>query len=310
MSNFENAPANLQESPSPGDSILMSSRLAHLEHIHQAWKKNTPPISTVNRHSLNRNFALPSSDNPDTAFIEDTQLAAQAIQSQLQEAFFSTLEDLPDDETENEEELECPVTNDQSHQPKTTGLSKTMSSYISLEPELSSIVAAPAVDESAERATGGVSAHLDFEKLPYDVYPPAPVVSVEQPIKLPSQITIHLATVKAQSAARFRPSMRLRTLRRDERGYWLIQCSAWPAQLQYEFWDTLSENVTSGRLGWSTTLHRDPSSSLGLEHIRLYCWGEVVEYMWLMLWDCSYGKIVGTEARWMDADGIAVLMLP
>jgi hypothetical protein len=40
-----------------------------------------------------------------------------------------------------------------------------------------------------------------------------------------------------------------------------------------------------------------------LGRVRLYCWAEVVEHTWLLLWLCSKGEVVGSGCKWMDADG-------
>jgi hypothetical protein len=41
--------------------------------------------------------------------------------------------------------------------------------------------------------------------------------------------------------------------------------------------------------------------------VRLYCWGEVVEHFWLLLWLCSNGMVASLGLRWIDADGVAVV---
>jgi hypothetical protein len=83
----------------------------------------------------------------------------------------------------------------------------------------------------------------------------------------------------------------------------LVDSSSWSANMQQEFWDSICENVSSGRLGWGITLYRDTSSPKILGLVRLYCWAEIVEHTWLMMWLCSRGKIVGSSSKWIDADG-------
>jgi hypothetical protein len=151
---------------------------------------------------------------------------------------------------------------------------------------------------------------IEFSKLPVDAFPPEPKISVAQPGVLPSQVTKHLAAIKKQNPTRFKPSKKRYTPKADNRGYWSIDCSHWIEKLQQEFWTTMCEQIEAGRLGWGATLHRETGSSRSLGKVRLYCWGEVVEHMWLVLWLCSRGKVVGSGLKWMDADGVAVFEMP
>jgi hypothetical protein len=59
--------------------------------------------------------------------------------------------------------------------------------------------------------------------------------------------------------------------------------------------------VANGRLGWGVTLHREPAKGHELGLVRLYCWGEIVEHIWLALWLCSDGKISAFGSKWVDA---------
>lgn len=43
--------------------------------------------------------------------------------------------------------------------------------------------------------------------------------------------------------------------------------------------------------------------------MRLYCWGCVVEYMYLVVWVASKRKVRFTGARWVGADGEAVVVV-
>ncbi|KAF1835411.1 hypothetical protein BDW02DRAFT_568011 [Decorospora gaudefroyi] len=156
------------------------------------------------------------------------------------------------------------------------------------------------------RSTEAPAQVVDFTKLPIDAFPPVPKVSVERPSALPSQMTQHLAAVKNQNPTRFKPSKKMRTPRCDERGCWSINCSEWTEKLQQEFWISMCEQVASGRLGWGVTLHREAGSPRWLGQVRLYCWGEVVEPMWLVLWLCSRGKASGSSLKWFDAEEIVV----
>lgn len=147
---------------------------------------------------------------------------------------------------------------------------------------------------------------IDFSKLSVDAYPPEPKVSIACPGGLPSQITAALEVLKKQNPKRFKPIKERGTPKVDARGFWSIYCAHWPLQLQQEFWNNMCEQVTSERLGWGVTLHREGGTSQSLGRVKLYCWGEVVEHMWLVLWLCSRGKVIGSKLKWFDADGIAM----
>lgn len=150
---------------------------------------------------------------------------------------------------------------------------------------------------------------VDFSNLQIDAYPPEPKVSTARPGTLPSQITAPLAAIKEQNPTRFKPIRILNKPKADDRGYWLVGCSHWPAQLQQVFWTKVSEQVSSGRLGWGVTLYRESFTSRSLGKVKLYCWGEVIEHMWLVLWLCSKGQVSGSGLKWIDADGNEALVM-
>jgi hypothetical protein len=159
---------------------------------------------------------------------------------------------------------------------------------------------------------------IDFSTLPSEVFAPPPPVSTEKPGSLPSQITDELELIHQQNKSRFQPERRLRGLEADERGYWVIDASSWSRRAQYDFWSSLCEHVRQGRFGWGVTLYREHQDSEGdcrvypteLGAVRLYCWGEIVEQVWLYIWLCSDGKVAGTKSRWVDADDMPVIQMP
>jgi hypothetical protein len=436
------------EDESEDESIPTSSRLAKLDRVHQNWKEQTTPRSSGQRPAKQ---VLSSPLSADTTFIEDTQLGAQALQSQLQDAYSSTDEDTSGDEWDDGDDaqgplvpsvkpvernypstgalsmlacstatsassraplalLKAPLAPTKADQallgatPKSSTVTKERSKEVSAlastkaipkssnvvnqrreslrlvtassmvvtatparftaAPESSGSIAQPlaSLPSSNSRSTVQISASscltaalkhsnvttkprrslqvadlstqsvseahskvnsdkgadhkydpahaIDFTKHPVDAFPPEPKISVAQPGALPSQITKHLAAIKKQNPTRFKPSKKRYTPKADDRGYWAIHCSPWSEKLQQEFWATMCEQITAGRIGWGATLHRDAGSSRSLGQIRLYCWGEVVEHMWLVLWLCSRGKVVDSGLKWYDADGIAVFEMP
>jgi hypothetical protein len=313
--------------PVDDESVPTGSRLARLECIHKRWKEQTTPKSSFVNRQTSTTRILSTPDDADTAFIEDTQLGAQALQSQLQDSYSTTSEDTSDDEAERDipvsnvlfdhdirgntgpkevllpastcsTQLATPVTTSERH-PTLPGLEVT--------PQISSLLSqAPNKKHEVVETNRHPTEAFDFSALPIDAFPPAPKITTEHPGKLPSQITKHLTALKSQNPKRFNPSKKHGLPKPDDRGYWSITCSSWPTRSQHDFWISLYEHVSSGRLGWGTTLYRDAPSSHTLGQVRLYCWAEVIEHMWLLLWFCSKGEIVGSGSRWMDADGKVV----
>jgi len=80
-----------------------SSRLARLEEIHQNWKAQvttTPKSSAASRQRCAKDWydgEEEECEDVDTAFIEDTQEARSALQSQMPDSFEMTDEDISAD---------------------------------------------------------------------------------------------------------------------------------------------------------------------------------------------------------------------
>ncbi|KAJ4324837.1 hypothetical protein N0V94_001066 [Neodidymelliopsis sp. IMI 364377] len=306
--------------------VRPGSRLAQLDRSYLSWRKRTKPDLTVacSKRELPYSSSVP--EEVDTGFIEDSQMAVQALQSQLQDTYSTTSADTSEDEehrggshgagqevghedNSNEELYVGPAEDQQSVAVEQIGVEEGSTSTSSKEALAPSIDAVqqnqskntPTVDHNA------VTGSTKFSMLPVYVVPPAPAISVARADNLPSQITKHLAAIKMKDPDRFAPIKVRRALNNDERGYWLFECTRWSSELQWEFWKLLHEHICSGRVGWGTTLYRETESDHTLGRIRLYCWGEVVEHMWLLAWLCSEGRVSGSESSWIDADGIAVL---
>ena len=306
--------------PVADDSMRPISRLAQLDRSYLSWRKRATPTSSFQRGQEELKTSSDGPEDADTGFIEDSQSALQALQSQLQDTYSTTSAETSEDD--DQEEIF-----DNNHKRPFRGSSPTHSQHHRIAEE----VALPTLLEdntqanpetSPVRELMDVSLHAsrasqidfdsgldqpDFSKLPIDAFPPPPETSVMSPGSLPSQVTNHLAAIKTKNPNRFRPSRIRRDLETDERGYWRVECMHWPPKIQQDFWSSLCEHVCSGRIGWGTTLHRESGSGHTLGLVRLYCWGEVVEHMWLLVWLCSRGKVSSLGSRWIDANGIAVV---
>jgi hypothetical protein len=304
------------------DSLPTEGRLARLDRIHTHWKEQATPRSSSSKGKEQARPTQRSVEHPDTAFIEDTQIGEQALLSQLQDDYATTSEDTSD---EDEEMEDSPVQSSRPDNSEREAASQIVEVPSSLYPAPVTTVRSISVSQSRVQDTPASSVHTqvpkkqhidnhndtlqveyDFNKLSVDAFPPPPKISTLRPNKLPSQITKHLAAIQTQNPKRFKASQKSSPPKSDDRGYWSVDPSTWPVKLQHEFWTTMRDHISSGRLGWGTTLNRDASSTHTLGKVRLYCWGEVVEHTWLLLWLCSKGSIVGAESRWIDADGNVV----
>ena len=45
------------------------------------------------------------------------------------------------------------------------------------------------------------------------------------------------------------------------------------------------------------------------EVVKVYCWGEVVGEIWLLLFIASGRHVKGVGAQWVDAGGVAVISM-
>lgn len=295
--------------PEDLESVRSISRLAQLDRSYLSWRKRATPRSSF-AHSGSEKRVCSDGFDADTGFIEDSQSALQALQSQLQDTYSATSANISGDEDgeayDGEDDAIARLHNPPTHAINPT---RTQESEKSAERRLPAPSAEttlhdvdvrmpyeltdlriPSSPESRDRSED-VADQTDFSELPVDAFPPPPIISVARLGILPSQITKHLAAIKANNSTRFRPRKVRRTLEHDERGFWHMGCKRWSSTAQRDFWLSLCEHVSSGRVGWATTLHREAGSHGDLGLVRLYCWGEVIEHMWLLLWLCSKGYL-------------------
>ncbi|ORY14585.1 hypothetical protein BCR34DRAFT_560267 [Clohesyomyces aquaticus] len=315
------------------DPTQPESRLGQLEQLHAEWRrKRNPALCTFSTRPPRTSRIVVSSPCNSVKFIEDSWWAENAIESQLYDDGSTTSEATSEDEEESSlaahtagsalcltpKRGPTPLVNSRSIS-KSPTVTRTPKVDSDIQPSPASFASThpsqrqtPSITHDLRSEAQSPGEGLQFHLLSFEVFPPPPNISVESPASLPSQITKSLAAIKQQNPGRFKPSRTHRALETDERGYWLVECSNWPRKLQYDFWSSLCDYVRSGTLGWGVTLHREspkvPTHSLG--RVRLYCWGEVVEYMWLYLWLCSKGKVSGAGSKWLDAEDTVVIQMP
>ncbi|KAI5466680.1 hypothetical protein BGZ63DRAFT_418443 [Mariannaea sp. PMI_226] len=128
--------------------------------------------------------------------------------------------------------------------------------------------------------------------------PPVGVVHLE-----PADfVTAKMAKLAMNLRSHYHPDAK-REIDPFERGYWLLDCSAWTGEERLSAWVTLNNYMRDGHAGWGTWCRRDKSHGW----LRLYCWGHVAKHMYLFLYIASKRRVKSTGAKWYDADGELVL---
>ncbi|KAH0538854.1 hypothetical protein FGG08_004571 [Glutinoglossum americanum] len=156
-----------------------------------------------------------------------------------------------------------------------------------------------------------------------EIHPPPPRTS--SPNFLPPPLitaSLSLLASKMPLQKYFSPAFVGRRLRPMERGYWRIPITAWEVGVKEQFWRFLEEYVGDGRAGWGVWVSRtvemvngsavEKEGAVGVgvcevrdsgaeaEIVRVYCWGEVVGYVWLVMIIASDRKARGSRCCWVD----------
>jgi len=141
--------------------------------------------------------------------------------------------------------------------------------------------------------------------LPTTIRAPAPLPSL-QPFETHITESLKYLSETASLAQTYKPVSVSRDLEQSERGCWTFDITPWPAQLRSEFFQFLAKMIESGRVGWGVWCVREPASSL---RVRLFCWGEIVRHIYLMLYVASKSKVRKLGLRWEDAGGEVVVQM-
>ncbi|KAH7274471.1 hypothetical protein MRS44_001181 [Fusarium solani] len=137
-----------------------------------------------------------------------------------------------------------------------------------------------------------------------EIRPPSPPVGVDD-VDPSDLISAKLAKLARDLSSRYRPDPK-RAVDPFERGYWLLDCTDWSAEIRFETWGFLSNYLRSGLAGWGTWCRRDKSHNW----IRLYCWGHVAKHTYLLLYLASGRQLKATGASWYGADGQLAIEVP
>jgi len=115
----------------------------------------------------------------------------------------------------------------------------------------------------------------------------------------------------------YRPRHTLRSFRQSERGHWRVDSSAWSVTLQISFWNFLRRHIGGEKAGWGVWCTREIDSKtvetedsvpcLGL--VKVFCWGEVVQHVYMLLYVASTSKIRNDSPAWIDAGEEVVVQM-
>jgi hypothetical protein len=153
-------------------------------------------------------------------------------------------------------------------------------------------------------ATGDGPEAQSHSDLPTSIRPPAPQPSLQPFV---THINEHLQYLGDNTSLVqcYQPVFVSRDLRQSERGCWEFDIAPWPPQLRIDFFQFLAKILESGRMGWGVWCVREPTS---LE-VRVFCWGEIVRHVYLMLYVASKSKVRKLGLTWIDAEGEVVVQM-
>ncbi|KAK4449471.1 hypothetical protein QBC34DRAFT_405041 [Podospora aff. communis PSN243] len=139
-----------------------------------------------------------------------------------------------------------------------------------------------------------------------EILAPEPPASLHdlQPSDLVTEALLDLAQ-RVDLRSRYRPQHQSRELRPFERGYWLVDCRSWEQDLKDSAWEFLTDYLQNGLVGWGVRCRRDQPFTW----MRLYCWGGVVEYLYLVIWVASKRRVRFTGATWVGSDGSPTIVV-
>ena len=157
--------------------------------------------------------------------------------------------------------------------------------------------------------------------LPPSVRPPEPGVSLSPFTTNVTPLLASLVAPESKITASYHPIAVTRELRPLERGYWLLVTPSeakWPMAARVACWQYLTKVVESGGAGWGIWCTRNDNprgivdwsedAGQGCE-IRVYCWGEVVRHVYLLLYVASHSKVRKLGMTWVDAEGEVVVRM-
>ncbi|KAL2037293.1 hypothetical protein N7G274_009982 [Stereocaulon virgatum] len=157
---------------------------------------------------------------------------------------------------------------------------------------------------------------------PLEIHPPHPRTSNAH---FKTHLTQSLSTLSNKLFKYYKPQTTTRQLLKSERGHWLLPLSTFDSMLLTKFWDFLSKFIGQGSAGFGTRCFREvvdvgngketgsdkenQTPQKQEEVAKVYCFGEVVGEIWIVLFLATERKIKGLGAEWIDASEEAVVIM-
>lgn len=199
--------------------------------------------------------------------------------------------------------------------------------------QVAGIEAVHAPTSATERDETTAHSHkpVDMHSLPAAIFPPTAAVGQQ----FGTHVTPALQRLIAGDIAKcFKPTLEIRAIDNLERGHWRMQMPSWPSEQLAAFWRNLEHYIAGGNAGWGVWCTREPDTcfrsnserteerhgrpaeccgtevSTGHSTIRVYCWGEVVQHVYLLLYVASNSKVRKSGLQWLDSQGTVVVQMP
>ncbi|OJD33832.1 cellulose biosynthesis protein [Diplodia corticola] len=166
----------------------------------------------------------------------------------------------------------------------------------------------PSIALAAAHAHG--SPNCDFGSLPLQLFPKATPSGSKRVFNEVTSM-LQLYAEKASIAKHYKPALVWRDIRPTERGCWMFDTSNWSHTRQHEFWTRMEYLTKHGYLG-NAWLQRniakdwkrggtDGREAEGLGVVWMFCWGQAVPYLWIVLLTESHLEIrrKKSSARWV-----------
>lgn len=156
------------------------------------------------------------------------------------------------------------------------------------------------------------ASHAKLQNISLSIRPPEPSPSIDG---FTTHITPLLDRLAGLEVARaYKPVSIARELRVWERGHWALDLSSWSVELQIDFWQKLQEYIGKGSSGWGVWCTREASrgetnDAPFIGTIRVFCWGEVVQHIYLLLYSVSVSKVRSLGLQWIDAEDQVVVQM-
>ncbi|KAL1639562.1 hypothetical protein SLS58_007761 [Diplodia intermedia] len=186
-----------------------------------------------------------------------------------------------------------------SHAPDASSEPQANVSATPVRPSMA-LPAAPAPSHAQE------STDCDFGSLPIQLFSQAAPSGNKRVFNEVTSM-LQLYAEKASIAKHYRPALVSREIRTTERGCWMFDTSDWDPSRQHEFWTRMQYLTEYGYLG-NAWLQRnipkdwkrggtDGNEAGGLGVVWMFCWGQAVPYLWVVLLTESHLEIRRKKSR-------------